>query len=54
MDVRVFFDASLGMVELARDHNLDEQWIPVKGNHFEAWAPAAAQVFDFFDQHEKK
>jgi predicted peptidase len=54
MDARMSYDASLQMVEHAKEHGVDVLWLSVEGNHFEAWTRVASQLFDFFDQHKTK
>jgi predicted peptidase len=49
------FDASLRMIERAKERGVNVEWVPVKdGDHFGAWTMVAPRIFDFFDQHRKK
>ena len=51
-DDRTSFDASRLMVERAKARGVDATFVPVRGgDHFESWATAAPQIFNFFDGH---
>lgn len=48
-------DASRTMVQHAREHGVDVSFFEVKGGeHYMGWSHAVPQLFDFFDQHNKK
>jgi predicted peptidase len=47
--------AAKKMVDLAKEHGVDAQWMPVTGgDHLEAWTKVFPQMLDFFDAHKRK
>jgi poly(3-hydroxybutyrate) depolymerase len=48
-------EAALRMVQLAKERGVEVLWLSVPGaDHMTAWTKVVPQVFDFFDQNQKR
>ena len=55
LDAVTSFEASKTMYEKAKAAGVNAEFLPIKeGDHYLAWTNVVADIFNFFDKHQKK